>query len=189
MLDRMQRLLHGTSVLRTRRCRASYGVLGHEIYDKTKHKGQEIYKNPADGRAYVTGHIEWFICKGDIVEEGTITTLERTHITTLGNPDMTWTDIIVASKNSHKNLPKYMCHGDSWPVCTITSTSQPRSLTPKRKYWVAGKKFLYGRYNIQVSMEHENLRFETRGNGIPVTEGQTLRVPWVYSQDGELVHT
>jgi hypothetical protein len=190
VLDRVQRLLHGTSVLRTRRCRASYGILCHEIYNKIEHKGQEIYTNPANGRKYVTGHIRWFIKKGEeIAEDATKPTirLEHTRIATLGNPDTTWEDIIVTSRYSPDCLPKFYGQGDSRTVCTIRSNAHPNTLTSKRKYLALGRRFLYGKYEICGFAEQANLRFETRVNGLRVGEGQTPQVPWEYTQDDELV--
>jgi hypothetical protein len=182
----MQRLLHGTSVLRTRRCRASYGILYHKSYNKTKDKGRAIYINPADGRKYVTDQIEWFIWKGQfIAEDAAIPKLPRERIASFGNSNTTWKDTIVISNLPRGRLPHYLGQEDSRIVCEITSTSELDTLTSKRKYMALGRKFLHGKYEICGFAEQENIRFESRVNGVKVGEGQT-QVPWEYIQDSEL---
>src|SRR5271168_1836798 len=103
----MQRLLYGTSVLRIRRCRASYGILCNEIYNKTKHREREP-EILADNRKYVSGHIQWFIKKGDPIEEDIPIKLERPRITSIENPNTDWEDIIVKSNYKHNWLPPYL---------------------------------------------------------------------------------
>ena len=183
----MQRLLYGTSVLRTRRCRASYGILRPEAYNKSGHKGHEPYLNPADNRKYVNGHIEWFIWKGDIIAEDEKLRMELTRIASFENPDTTWVDTIVTSKLPPDCLPRYLGEGDSRVACKIASDSQrvPDSLTSKRNYMAFGKKFLQGSYEIWGFLEQENIRFETMVNGVKVGAAQTLQVPWEYIRDDE----
>ncbi|CZR58247.1 uncharacterized protein PAC_08138 [Phialocephala subalpina] len=178
VLDRMQRVLHGNSVLRTRRCRVSYGILRDEIYSKARHKGRETFKKPADDRKYVLGCIRWFIRRGDIIAEDFEIELEHSRIASFGNPDTDWEDTIVTSKLPRDRLPQYLGQGGCRVVCKISSNAEPNSLTSKRKYLALGKRFLYGTYEVRGSVEQDCLRFETRVNGMTVGEGQTPLVPW-----------
>jgi hypothetical protein len=183
VLDRTQRVLNGTSVFRTRRCRASYGIVRDEIYRKTEHKGRESYKNPVDGRKYAVGHIRWFIKKGERIKEDEPAKLDLTRTASFGNPDKSWKDVIVTSKLPPDCLPQYLGQGDSKDVCTVTSRPEPDTLTSKRNYLALGRKFLQWKYEMLVFMEQEGLRFETRVNGEKAGEYQTLQVSWVYTED------
>ena len=186
VLDRIQRLLYGTSVLRTRRCRASYGILYRKSYNKTEHKGRKIYIDPADGRKYVTDEIQWFIWKGQIIAEDALIKLPRERIASLEHANTTWIDTIVVSKLPHDLLPQYLDQGDSEIACKIPSKAESGMLTSKRKYWLVGTKVLHAKYEICSCAEQENIRFESRVNGVTIGEGQTSQVPWEYIQDDEL---
>lgn len=179
VLDRMQRLLYGTSVLRNRHCRVSYGIVLNEVYKKNVHKDREIFIGPADGRKYVK-RIQWFIKKGYNISDDPIR-LDRTRIASFENPDTTWEDIIVTSKLPHDCLPEYLRQGDSRVVCQILSSSELGRLTSKRRYLALGRKYLRGEYEMIVFIEQENLRFETRVNGVKAGEGQITQVPWEYT--------
>ena len=63
--DRLRKLSAGQSVLGWRCCRASYGIVCKELYDKNKpsHIGREIRKDSKDGKAYVLRSVEWFVKK------------------------------------------------------------------------------------------------------------------------------
>jgi len=174
--------MHGTSILRTRRCRASYGIAFREIYNKTEHKGRDWVKDPIDGKKYVEGYIRWFILKGDIIQEGFERTIPHARVASFKTPATAWEDVVVTSKYESNSLPKYSDQGDCREVCKISSTSQPESLTPRRKYLAIGKKFLHGTYEVLGSVEHEHLKFETRVNGVLAGSGQTIGVPWEYSE-------
>jgi len=178
----MQRLLHGTSVLRTRRCRASYGILCDKIYDKVKHEAGRSYKNPADDKKYVEGHIQWFIKKGDVISEDAHIRLELSRIASFGNQETAWEDAIVTSNIHRDCLPQYSNQGDARRVCKILSKADPDALATRRKYWF-GKKFLYVKYGILAFVGQDNIRFETEVNGEKVGEGQTAQVPWEYIGD------
>jgi len=63
--DRLRRLRSGEGVLGWRCCRASYGVVCKELYDKSnpKHLGRRTLKDPRDGKLYVPECVYWFVEK------------------------------------------------------------------------------------------------------------------------------
>lgn len=63
--DRVRRLRAGTSVLSYRCCRASYGTICKELYNKDnpQHVGRATTLDPLNGKPYVTQSIAWFIVK------------------------------------------------------------------------------------------------------------------------------
>lgn len=63
--DRVRRLKAGKPVLKWRCCRASYGTICKEVYDKENpmHVGRPLERDPMNGKMYVTQRIAWFIKK------------------------------------------------------------------------------------------------------------------------------
>lgn len=63
--DRLRRLKAGKAVLNSRCCRASYGMLCKEVYNKDNplHAGRPTTKDPMNGKSYVVGSIAWFVKK------------------------------------------------------------------------------------------------------------------------------
>jgi hypothetical protein len=182
VLDRVQRITHGTSILRTRRCRASYGIVFRELYNKAEHREREPVKDPLDGKKYVEGYIRWFIMKGDIIKEGFERTIPHVRVASFKNPTTAWEDIIVMSNYESNFLPKYSDQGDCREICKISSTSQAESWTLRRKYLALGNRFFRGTYEVRGFVEHEHLKFETRINGLLVGSGHTTDVPWEYRE-------
>lgn len=65
VVDRLSKLRVGQSVLGWRCCRASYGLICKELYDKNnpKHKGCTTQKDPKDRELYVQNCIDWLVIK------------------------------------------------------------------------------------------------------------------------------
>jgi len=63
--DRIRKLRAGTSVLSYRCCRASYGTICKELYNKDnpQHAGRATILDSMNGKPYVTQSIAWFIIK------------------------------------------------------------------------------------------------------------------------------
>jgi hypothetical protein len=63
--DRLRKLKAGESVIGWRCCRASYGLLCKELYDKNNpnHVWRKTEKDPRDGKLYVPECIDWFVEK------------------------------------------------------------------------------------------------------------------------------
>ena len=70
--DRLRKLSVGQSVLGWRCCRASYGIVCKELYDKHKrsHVGREVRKDLSDGKMYVMKSVEWFVKKVSTPNQG-----------------------------------------------------------------------------------------------------------------------
>lgn len=61
--DRIRKLKAGKAVLQYRCCRASYGTVCKELYNKNNplHVGRPTSLDPMNGKLYVTQSIAWFI--------------------------------------------------------------------------------------------------------------------------------
>lgn len=58
----MQKLDLNHDVMK-RCCRASYGMVCMEVYDRVKHAGLETWTDPLDRKRYVKEQIDWFVKK------------------------------------------------------------------------------------------------------------------------------
>jgi hypothetical protein len=61
VLNRIQELSYRQEVFRKRCCRASYGVLVKELYDVTKHVGEEFEISPYDKKKWAIKQVDWLI--------------------------------------------------------------------------------------------------------------------------------
>ena len=70
--DRLRRLKDGRGVLGWRCCRASYGLICKELYDRDnpKHVWRKTEKDARDGKLYVPECVDWFVEKASVSREG-----------------------------------------------------------------------------------------------------------------------
>lgn len=61
VINKLQKISRGRSVLRSRCCRASYGIVCNTPWDKYHHKGQIPVKNIYDRKNYATNQIRWLV--------------------------------------------------------------------------------------------------------------------------------
>lgn len=170
--DRMQEIFYGKSVFRIRRCHASYGLLCDN----------KSLRTSTSGGGEARRQIKWFIVKGDKITEGKPIVTKRVRETDSGDPDMAWTDTIVMSEYTNDLLPRFLGQGDCKEVAIISSSADRNTLTKKRKHLV-GKKFLEGKYEVCVQLDHENLKVETKVSGEVTGECELSQVPWHFTQE------
>ncbi|KAH8647604.1 hypothetical protein BGZ60DRAFT_535278 [Tricladium varicosporioides] len=180
--DRVQRILHGTSVLRLCQARASYGLLYNGVYNKTIHKERKPITDQADGRKYMPNQIDWFLKKGQKIEEDSLITRDRSRRSIIENPDPTWTDQIVTSNYASNCLPTYLGQGDCRVVGTVVSNANPNTLLTRRTRPL-GRKFLQGDYKIKIYFEDHALRVETEGADGIAGRLQVPDVRWEFKKE------
>lgn len=63
--ERVSRIRSGVSILKWRRCRASYGIIHKEVYNPNNphHICRPIVKDATSGLRFVTQSVNWFIRK------------------------------------------------------------------------------------------------------------------------------
>lgn len=179
----MQRLIHGTSVITTRRCYASYGIVQHVPYQKTHNSLRAALRNPADHRNRAPGSIKWFIKYGDEIPEKFTFTIDQTHITNSDDPGTEWKDDIVISRQPVNSLPEYDNDKKCEVVCTISSTSEGSELPYKRKYKLFRGKYSQLDYKIVGMIEQDHLSFATMVDELELGRNRTPRAPLGYTQD------
>ena len=63
VMNRTQQIVHRQEVFKQRCCRASYGLLVHEVYDQARHTGEDPHKDPLTGKVWALNQIDWLIRK------------------------------------------------------------------------------------------------------------------------------
>lgn len=112
--DRLRKLKAGESVLGWRCCRASYGLICKELYNKKnpKHIGRATVKDPKDRELYVPDCVDWF------VEKGTPVSIDRPIVHDFkrkvkpGDPRKVFPTKVVVSYKDKDALPYQMENGE-----------------------------------------------------------------------------
>ena len=121
--DRLRRLKVGKPVLNFRCCRASYGTICKELYNKDNphHIGRSMYKDPMNGKLYVTQSIAWFIKKGRPVTSDEPITHSFHRKMSPGDPRRAFPTSIVESYADEPFLPHHMGAGGECYLFGTTS--------------------------------------------------------------------
>jgi hypothetical protein len=61
VMDRIQMIGRNVLVFDKRCCRLSYGMICRELYDETRHVGEDITRDPRDGKKWAVNQIDWFV--------------------------------------------------------------------------------------------------------------------------------
>ncbi|KAF8248821.1 hypothetical protein K440DRAFT_239149 [Wilcoxina mikolae CBS 423.85] len=171
------------------RCCLDWGVVHNERYNKEKHKGQTTRE--IDGENYAIDRIDWFIHRGDRIEDKDyIHRFSRTY--TGGEPNRTWKDTVVIAKCPLGFKPPTSL----WPdgkanvasatiACIVESTLPPitkemkdvKIRRPWYKPWGPGNITIF--YEIRLIFELSDTLVEVwfegekRGSGVVEWTGET----------------
>ncbi|KAH0566005.1 hypothetical protein GP486_000596 [Trichoglossum hirsutum] len=191
VMNRMQHLTSGVSILLSRRCRASYGILLNEPYNKTKHKAQKPCKGPLDGIDYAINQIDWFIVQGEPIIEGKPIMRRYSRIVSTENPNKMWKDKIVTSRSQPALLPQSLAEGGAIVAFNVISDLQSHTIdshvegvTKLRRHWFnPSKTYLKIDHEVTITLGPAGLSFRIRFGGTVWDEENALPVEWMYSQD------
>ncbi|KAL8745997.1 MAG: hypothetical protein Q9190_001923 [Brigantiaea leucoxantha] len=182
--DRVKRLKHGKAILRWRCCRASYGTICKELYDKANpdHVGRATVRDPMNGKVYVTQSVAWFIRKGKPVSSDEPLTHSFHRKISPGDPRRAFPTSIVESHADEDFLPHHL-NQDSHVVCEIesdlTSADESKFKERNRRFWNFGKHYYRVDYDIKVIIGPADIRFELWFNGQKLSRDQPIKVEWV----------
>ncbi|KAI9780171.1 MAG: hypothetical protein M1839_007008 [Geoglossum umbratile] len=195
VIDRIQHLRCGTGVLQTRRCRASYGILFNEPYDKRKHRGQKPLKGPLDGKEYVIDQIDWFIVRGEPITDGQSIVRRYSRIADTDNPDKVWKVRIAICRRAlpPENLPQRLPRDPAIArvVCEIKSDLQSHAFGEDtngvairfKHWWRFGKKYLKIDHEVVINIGPADLSFEMRFDNKTWNDKKVVPVEWMPEQD------
>jgi hypothetical protein len=190
--NRIQHLTSGASIILTRRCYASYGILLNEPYNRTKHKGQKPYKSPLDGTDYAINQIDWFVIRGEPVVEGKHITRRYSRIISAKNPNKVWKDKIVVSRLPQDQLPQSITQGDAKVVFQVVSDlqshvldSRTEGVTKRHKHrFRLGRAYLQIDHEVAITIGPAGLSFWIRLGESACHEDNALSIEWARPQDG-----
>ncbi|KAI9760223.1 MAG: hypothetical protein M1840_002585 [Geoglossum simile] len=196
VIDRVHRLKYGQSILFTRCCRASYGILFNEPYDKKKHaiqKDMKPLKGPLDGKEYAIDQIHWLVRQGQPIKRDE--PIKHTFYRIIDSKDSSkcWKDTIAMSRSPPTRLPNYIREGDAHRVCVLKSSLDSQVLSPGangvkagRRHWMGfrvGKSYLKIEHEFVVSVGPADLKFEIRFAGEVINKA-AIPVQWMYIPSG-----
>ncbi|KAF2237112.1 hypothetical protein EV356DRAFT_496637 [Viridothelium virens] len=163
--DRLRKLTVGRSVLGWRCCRASYGIVCKELYDKHKpsHVGREIRKDSRDGKTYVLRSVEWFVKKGEPVSIDRPIEHDFMRKVDLEDSIRVFPTEVVVSYDEKDVLPNFSGPGVQ-KLCDIesdlSSASEKEFKEKNRRIWQFGQRYFQVKYQIKVIIGPADLRFE-----------------------------
>ena len=184
--DRLRKLRAGHSVLGWRCCRASYGLICKELYDKknSKHVGRKTEKDLRDGKQYIPNSIDWFVVKGSPVSiDKPIVHPFRRKIGP-GDPKRVFPTKIVVSYSEKDMLPSQLepgvdilCQVDS----DLSGADEKRFKEKNKKFWQTRESYFEVAYQVKVVIGPADLRFELWFNGEKMSKDNSIKVEWAPS--------
>ena len=72
VINQVERLKFDRAVLKSRTCKASYGVVCEKEYNESKHLGMKVVTDEIDNKVYAIELIHWFIRRGDSISEDSV---------------------------------------------------------------------------------------------------------------------
>ncbi|KAL8732759.1 MAG: hypothetical protein Q9166_002540 [cf. Caloplaca sp. 2 TL-2023] len=182
--DRLRKLKAGKPVLNWRCCRASYGTICKELYNKDnpQHVGRTMYKDPMNGKLYVAQSIAWFIKKGKPVTSDEPITHSFHRKLSPGDPRRAFPTSIVESYADEQFLPYHMDAGDAHILCEIesdlSSADDSKFKEKNKRFWSLGRHYLRIDYEVKVLIGPADVRFELWFNGQKLSRDQPIKVEW-----------
>jgi len=189
VIDRLQHRFGQTSVIPVQSCTASYGILCNELYDSKKHPKQILVKNQVDGKRYAKSQIDWFIKRGQRLQQNGVITRRYSRLVSPKNLEIPWTFTIV-SELSADVLPAWLdtsdAAADAEVICRVVSDSCLSAANPaatqKRGLLSKKVKFVKVEYEVTAVVEPGKLGFKIRIIGEPENESELLKVQWLDNQ-------
>ncbi|KAI9662318.1 MAG: hypothetical protein M1821_008485 [Bathelium mastoideum] len=184
--DRLRKLNAGQSVIGWRCCRASYGIVCKEIYDKQNpgHVGREIKKDSRDGKTYVLRSVE---CaenkKGEPVSIDSPIKHEFMRKVDLADSIRAFPTEVVVSYDEKDQLPHFagpdtgvqrLCDIES----DLSSADEDEFKKKNRHLWQFGHAYYQVKYQIKVLIGPADLRFELWFNGKKLSKDKPIKVEW-----------
>ncbi|KAI4281717.1 MAG: hypothetical protein L6R35_005580 [Caloplaca aegaea] len=182
--DHVRSLKAGKPVLKWRCCRASYGTICKEIYDKDNpmHVGRQTEKDPMNGKVYVTQSIAWFIKKGKPITLDEPITRSFHRKISPGDPRRAFPTSIIESHAEEPFLPHYLGAGDAHVLCEIesdlSSADETKFKEKNRRFWSVGKHYFKVDYEVKVLIGPADVRFELWFNNEKLSKDQPIKVEW-----------
>ncbi|KAF9691908.1 hypothetical protein EKO04_010128 [Ascochyta lentis] len=188
VVDRVQKLKSGQSVLGWRCCRASYGTKCKILYDtnNTQHIGLKTEIDSLDGKTYVVDCVDWFIKKCEAVSSDFPIVRDFSRkcapaTSTVPNPARVFPTDVICSEAEADMLP-YVMNSSCRSICKVDSDFASVLLTrfklKNRHWWNSGKKYHRINFVVKVTLGPADLSFELWHNGVKLSNDNAIKVEW-----------
>ena len=179
--DRIQELDTGARVFKERCARNSYGVICRELYRPMEHMGEDVKRDPRDGKKYADNQITWLIKKvsGKLSDswrnmkpltftQGQTVSPEHPiqhNFTVKRNPGQEhqpWQTDIVVSELPRGQLPRSLKRAGAKNLCTIVATLDSKDVTRKNHQWykVGRSEYSIAEYTVKVLINPADMKFQ-----------------------------
>jgi hypothetical protein len=194
-------LKYNHSIISTRCCRASYGVLFNKLLGRNDRNTIRSRRNPINNREYALNQICWFIRQGEPIERDEPINRKFHRIIDPERSSIDWEDTVAISWAPAKRLPQNIDDGDAQTVCVIKSKLDASILAQggdvmKEKQkgfglkvgdkflgFKVGEKYMEIEYEVLVFIGSADLRLEVRFAGKVIGGGERIPVKWMYTCD------
>ncbi|KAF2166097.1 hypothetical protein M409DRAFT_55439 [Zasmidium cellare ATCC 36951] len=179
--DRLRKLKAGHSVLGWRCCRASYGVICRELYDKQKHVGRPTYVDVQDSKLYVDNCVEWFITKGTPMSVDQPVSREFFRKLKPGLSGRRFPTRIAVSYMDRSVLPDYVEPGVE-KLCEVeadlTFADEKNFKDKYKRFWRPGEHVLEVRFTVKVVLGAADVNFQLWFENQKVSADSSIKVDW-----------
>ncbi|RFU33131.1 hypothetical protein B7463_g3151, partial [Scytalidium lignicola] len=175
VIDRFQTFKQ-KPIITSRCCRASYGVLCSQRYEKNNpnHIGGQFIVDPVDGKKYVINMIRWFIHKGDSISTEAPIRYPFYRTIKPGDPNRRWNTKVVTSSNLKSYLPKSIEDESN-----LIGVTQDQFKQVKKGLFKCKPGYFVAEYNINVAIGAADIRFQLHFQGKNYTADRPVIVEWV----------
>lgn len=152
VIDRVQNLIDPEKhVYPKRRCRMSYGIVVREVYDPSRHMGEDVVRDGRDGQQWAERQIHWFIKQvsdfktailrtADSIQGQLVTVKDGVQHPfkrklNLGQERNPWATQVVMSFLPANQLPRSLKRDGARAVCAVESVLKSQDMKLKNRHW------------------------------------------------------
>ncbi|KAF8536552.1 hypothetical protein BDD12DRAFT_889846 [Trichophaea hybrida] len=189
VLSRVSQLSFGASIISTRRCTASYGILYDEPYDKKKHSEGECVKNKLSGKKFAKNQILWMVVRDERIEDDRIYKYDLSRSIDPNCSNKKWSHKIVRFDGPAKTRPRSLLTGKGkvkvirHVSCNLGATILDPKVGPVKAknrslFGIGDGKYLKVDYDIRVFVGAAELTVELWFDGIKRNKDGDIRTEW-----------
>jgi hypothetical protein len=179
VMSKIQTTRGGPDMYSLRCCPVSFGIVCREIYNPSKHQGEDIVQDPYDGRRWAERQINWIITQGQVVRANTGASQRYRLKIDMGREREPWKTRIVTSELPVNQLPTSLKRAGAREICGVEAILNPRDMKRKNRHWYEfGKEYNRAEFEVRMIIG-TGLRFEIWSkDGIRSREHDEIEVQW-----------
>ncbi|KAL4982809.1 hypothetical protein BDW68DRAFT_194927 [Aspergillus falconensis] len=183
VLERIQQLKHGLTMLGSRCSPVSYGIICDQLYDPNRHLGERVRRDPHDNTLYAVDQVEWLVIQGHPIPPTGITKPFQIKIPP-GEEDRPWKAHIVMSMSPPEKLARSTSGPGVERVCSLDISTEDVDRKVKNGRWYSVRpKYCRATFEVKVVVGAADLSFQlwSRERRVRVKGGghEPIRVRWM----------